>query len=164
MLQTNAKCGLNEGLLADLFFAQMGSSDFAGAEKTTNLLVAEYPADPNVYGWRAQAREKLGDISGAYADMITALSLFPNPSTVSLSVHDDAARLAAKMGNFCDAVAILRDYIAFGPEKRRTQQLVTIMRNWQQKGQCPPLSGTGTALVRFDPNKTVIVALNRGKW
>jgi clan AA aspartic protease (TIGR02281 family) len=155
--KTNAKCGLNEELLTDLFFAQKGSSDFPGAEQTAKLLVAQYPADPHAYGWRAQAREKLGDIAGAYADMSTALSLFLDPSDVLLSVYDDIARLAARTGHPCDAVATLRDYIAFDPENRRTQQLTTVMRNWQQSGRCPPLSGTGTALMRFDPNKTAII-------
>src|ERR1700730_2971822 len=51
----------------------------------------------------------------------------------------------------------LRDYIAFDPEKRRTQQLTTLMRGWQQDGSCAPLSGTGSALLRFDPNATAII-------
>jgi predicted Zn-dependent protease len=129
VMQTNAKCGPNEELLTDLFFAQKGSSDFGGAEQTASLLITQYPADPNVYGWRAQAREKLGDMVGAYADMRTALSLFPDPKVVWLSVYDDVAQLAAKTGHPCDAVATLRDYIAFDWENRRTQQLATVMRN-----------------------------------
>jgi clan AA aspartic protease (TIGR02281 family) len=155
--QTNAKCGTNEELLASLFFAQMNSSDYGGAEQTAGLLVTQYPADPNVYGWRSQVREKRGDVVGAYADMQTALSLFSDPSNVDLSVYDDVARLAVKTGHPCDAVATLRDFIAFAPEKRRTQQLATMMRNWQQSGGCAPLSGIGTALVRYDPNETVIL-------
>jgi clan AA aspartic protease (TIGR02281 family) len=155
--KTNDKCGMNEELLADLFFAEKGSSDFVSAERTANQLVGEYPADPNAYGWRAQARERLGDIAGAYADMRIALSLFPDPTVVLLSVYDDIARLAYKAGHPCEAVATLRDYIAFDPEERHTQQLSTVMKNWEQVGGCQTMSGVGTAQLRFDPNATQIV-------
>jgi clan AA aspartic protease (TIGR02281 family) len=155
--QTETKCGPNEELLVAVFTARLRSSNFVGAERTADKLVAEYPADPNVYGWRAQPREKRNNFAGAYADMRTALSLFLDPSDVALSVYYDLARLAAKAGHPCEAVVTLRDYIAFDPEKRRTQQLTTLMRGWQQDGSCAPLSGTGSALLRFDPNATAII-------
>jgi hypothetical protein len=155
--QSERRCGPNEDLLTDLFFAQTGSSDFSGAERTASQLVTQYQADPHVYEWRAQVREKRGDIVGAYVDMRTALSLFPDPLNVTLSVYDYAARLAERTGRPCDAVATLRDYIAFDPENRRTPQLTTVMRNWQQSGACPLMSGTGTAFVRFSPNGRVAV-------
>jgi len=155
--QTAAKCGANEELLPKVFWAQLRSSDFAAAERTADQLVVKYPADPNVFGWRAEAREKRGNFAGAYADMRTALSLFLDPSDVALSVYYNLARLAAKAGHPCEAVVTLRDYIAFDPENRRTQQLTTLMRGWQSEGSCAPLTGTGSALLRFDPNAAGIV-------
>jgi aspartyl protease family protein len=155
--QTKAKCGTNEELLSAVYEAQMRSSDFPAAEQTSNQLVAAFSADPNVYGWRAETREKNGNFSGAYADQRTALSLFLDPSNVALSVYYDLARLAARTGHFCEAVATLRDYIAYDAENRRTQQLATIMRNWQARGSCAPSFGTGSAFLRYDPNSTMIV-------
>src|SRR5262249_37140476 len=38
-----------------------------------------------------------------------------------------------------------------------TQQLTTVMGDWQNQGACAPLTGTGTALLRFDPNGPAIV-------
>jgi Aspartyl protease len=154
---TTAKCGPNEELLSYVLRAQYLSSDFSGADRTANQLVAQYPADPTAYNWRAQAREKLGNVVGAYADMRTTLSLFLDPSDVALSAYYDVARLAAKTGHPCDAMTTLRDYIAYDPDNRRTQQLATMMRGWQQMGACAPLSGVGRAFVRFDPNATVKV-------
>jgi aspartyl protease family protein len=155
--QTAAKCGANEELLAAVFAAQLRSSDFVAAERTADQLILEYPADPSVFGWRAEAREKRGNFAGAHADMRTALSFFLDPSDVALSVYYRLARLAAKTGHPCEAVVTLRDYIAFGPENRRTQQLTTLMTGWQSEGSCAPLSGTGSALLRFDPNATAII-------
>jgi len=54
-------------------------------------------------------------------------------------------------------VVTLRDYIAFDTENRRSQQLTTLMRGWQREGSCAPLTGTGSALLRFDPNAAGIV-------
>jgi len=142
--QTAAKCGSNEELLGPVFTAQLRSSDFVAAERTADRLVVEYPADPNVFSWRAEAREKRVNFSGAYADMRAALSLFRDPANVHLSVYYDLARLAAKAGHPCEAVVTLRDYIAFDPENRRTQQLSTLIRGWQSEGSCAPLSGTGS--------------------
>ena len=156
--QTNAKCGLNEELLTDLLIAQWGSSDLSGAEGTANQLVAQYPADPKVYGWRAQIWEKQGNLVGAYTDRRTELSLVLDPSDVDLlSVYYDVARLAANTGHPCDAVATLRDYLAYDQEKRRTPRLATLMRGWQQAGSCAPLLGIGSFYQRFGPNETVKV-------
>ena len=155
--QAEAKCGPNEEMLTAVFTAQMRSSDFGEAERIASELIAQYPADPHVYGWRAEAREKRGNLVDAYADMRTGLSLFLDPSDVALSVYYDVARLAAKTGHPCDAVVTLRDFVAFDPERRRTQQLATVMQDWQTKGACTPLSGRGTALIRFDPNGMAII-------
>lgn len=61
------------------------------------------------------------------------------------------------MGRVCEAVATLRDYIAYGPESRLTQQLATVMQGWQQEGSCAPSSGKGAAFLRYDPNSPAIV-------
>jgi clan AA aspartic protease (TIGR02281 family) len=153
------KCGPNEDLLVDLFRAQVGSSDLPGAEETANQLAEEYPADPAVYRSRANVRERRGNIRGALADDRTALSLSPEPEYVPLAVYDDISRLEAKVGRPCDAAATLRDFIAFDPEGRRSQQLTTMIGNWQRSGSCPPLYGTGTAHVRYNQNARPVVAV-----
>src|SRR5258708_22902294 len=89
--------------------------------------------------------------------MAGGVSLLLGPSDAAVSVYYDLARLAAKAGHPCGAVVTLRDYIAFDPENRRTQQLTTLMRGWQSEHSCAPLSGTGSALLRFDPNATAII-------
>jgi len=155
--QMKAKCGQDEDLLVTLLYAQFLSSDLVGADGTANELVAQYPADYNAYSWRSQVREKRGDVPGAYADKRTALTLFPDPSNVALQDNYDLALLAVKAGFPCEGVATLRDYIAFDPEKRHTQQLTTLMGVWQTQGSCAPLSGTGSAFLRYDPQATAII-------
>jgi clan AA aspartic protease (TIGR02281 family) len=155
--QTTAKCGEREELLRPVLEAQMQSSDFATAEETANKLIAVDPANPRVYAWRSEARERRGDVNAAYSDMQRAFSLFVDPSNVALSVYYRIARLAGKTNHTCEAAAVLRDFIAYDPEKRRTQQLDTMIRGWQQQGSCPPMSGVGSALLRYDPNATSII-------
>ena len=151
--QAKEKCGPNEELLTDLFFAQTGSSDFGGAERTASQLVAQFPAEPHAFELRAQVREKRGDVVGAYVDMRTALSLFPDPLNVGLSIYDFAARLAEKTGHPCDAVATLRDYIAFDPGAAphpETHHLKCEIGN--RAAHVRPCRGMGTAFAsRFSP-------------
>jgi clan AA aspartic protease (TIGR02281 family) len=155
--RSKSRCGPNEELLVAVYTAHVRSADFAGGEATADEIVAAYPADPNAYGWRAEARQQRGNFAGAYTDMRTALALFLDPAAVALSVYYDVARLAAKTGHPCEGAATLRDFIAFDPENRRTQQLATIMNDWQKQGACVPLSGTGRFLLRYDPNSSIII-------
>jgi len=151
------KCGANEELRPLMLVAQINSSDLTGANKTAEQLVAANPADPQVYGWRAQIREKLGDVAGAYLDQQKALNLFPDPSTVAAQVYYDLARLADSLAQPCEAADIMRDYLAFDPAARRTAQVSTLLREWQSKGACPSPFGSGTAQLRYDPKLPVIV-------
>jgi clan AA aspartic protease (TIGR02281 family) len=155
--KTGAKCGLDDELLESLYAAHEQSSDFIDAEHDAGELIKRDPADRSVYAWRAEAREALGNFEGAYSDFKISLSLYIDPSNVDVSVYYDVARLAAQAGHYCDAVLTLRDYVAFNPEQRRTQQIATLMRDWQQKGACPPLNGTGTAFLRFDAHAAAII-------
>jgi aspartyl protease family protein len=152
------KCGPNEELLPMVFTAQMRSSDFIGAERTADQLIAAYSINPDFYLWRAEAREKLSNFVGAYGDMRITLSLVTNPSLGTFTTYYGLASLASKLGRHCEAAATMRDYVAFDPEKRSTQQLTTIMREWQTQGSCDPLLGTGSALIRFDPKAPGIIA------
>jgi clan AA aspartic protease (TIGR02281 family) len=138
-------------------WAERFPSDFLAAERSSNDLAVQYPTDPSAYRSRADTSEKLGDIPGALTDMRTALSLLPDPSHVALSVYYDLARLEGKIGQYCEAVATLRDYIAYDPKNRRTQQLTTVMQNWQQQGSCAPSSGTGSAFLHYDPRSDAII-------
>ena len=154
---TAAKCGGGNDMLPAVFAAEAGLSQFADAERTANKIIAEYPADPDAYGWRAQAREGRGDIEGAYADMKTALLLFPDPSNVAAEVYYDTAKLAEKLGKPCEAGAFLRDYLAYDIETRRNQQIDTLIKQWQKEGSCPPVFGTGSASIRFKKHDAAII-------
>jgi clan AA aspartic protease (TIGR02281 family) len=151
------QCGADDRLLPLVFPAQMGLSDFIGAEKTANSIIIQFPADPSAFGWRSQAREKQGNFPGAYLDMQKALLLFPDPSVIAEQVYYDTARLAAKSGHPCDAVLTLRDFIAYDAHARRDQQISTLMQDWQKQGNCPPLSGTGNATLRYNANAAGII-------
>lgn len=151
------QCGASKDLLPSVFSAHMGLGNFKEAESAAETLIAEYPADPSVYGWRSQAREKQDKITGAYEDMLKALSLFPDPAKVSVQVYYDAARLAARAGYPCEAIGTLRDYLAFDMRPRRTQQIDTLMKDWQKQGSCAQLFGNGSASIRYSTRASAIL-------
>ena len=153
------QCGsIDDTLLLLKFNAQMGLSDYVEAEKSAKSnMILQAPSDPDVFGWRSEAREKLSNFAGAYSDMQWALLLFSDPSKVVLQTYYDTARLAARAGHPCDAISILRDFIAYDAHERRTQQLSTLMQSWQKQGNCPILSGIGNAMLHYNANASGII-------
>jgi len=96
-----AKCGPNQDLLASIYKAQALTNDYVNGEKTADEMVADYPAAPSVYAWRSMAREKNGNMAGAYADMRTELSLIPDQRTIPLRTAAELAGLSDASGNPC---------------------------------------------------------------
>jgi aspartyl protease family protein len=135
----------------------MGLADYVNAERTADDLVARNPAAPDAFGWRAEAREKHGNFAGAYADMRKALLLFPDPSKVAVQVYYDTGRLAVESGYPCEAVATLRDYVAYDVHQRKTQQLATVMNDWQLRGACSDAFGVGRAILRYNTSNPAII-------
>jgi Tfp pilus assembly protein PilF len=70
------RCGTHQDLLPLLFTAQIGLSDFTAARQTGDQLTQIFPQDPSAWAWRAEAREKVGDFEGSFADWRRALALF----------------------------------------------------------------------------------------
>jgi clan AA aspartic protease (TIGR02281 family) len=135
----------------------MGLAEYVNAERTADDLVASNPAAPDAFGWRAEAREKNGNFAGAYADMRKALLLFPDPSRVAAQVYYDTGRLAVESGYPCEAVATLRDFVAYDVRERKTQQLATLMKDWQSRGACPDPFGVGRAILRYNTSSPAII-------
>jgi clan AA aspartic protease (TIGR02281 family) len=152
-----SKCGPNQDLLASIYTAQVLINDYVNAETTADDMVTAFPAAPTAYGWRSMAREKNGNLSGAYADMRVELSLFPDPKTIPLRSFYELAHLADGAGNPCEAIAVLRDYVAYDALNRQTQQISAMTSDWQKKGACPPQTGAGTALLHYDPRSGAII-------
>jgi len=152
-----AMCGPNSDLLASVFTAQTLMSDYVGAEKTGDELIASYPAASTSYGWRALAREKNGNVAGAYADLQIAVGLVPDPKTIAFQSYFDLARLADGAGKPCEAIATLRDYVAFDALHRQTPQITTLTADWQKKAACPALAAAGSASLHYDMKPGVIV-------
>ncbi|WP_133218558.1 retropepsin-like aspartic protease [Paracraurococcus ruber] len=151
------RCGLDEALLHPRLQAQLLSADLAGAARTADELVERYPADPQAWGWRAELREKAGDWTAAAQDWRQALGRFADPGNVALSTYYSLARAEARAGRPCDALLTLRDFVAFDPVQRRTQQLGTLMRDWRQQGGCPAPFGSGGAELRYDARAGAVI-------
>ena len=154
---SRAACGRDDGMLYPLLQAQLGSAELAGAARTADELVETFPTDPNVWGWRADLREKAGDFKAAVRDWHHAQARFPDPQTVALSVYYSTARAEARAGRPCDAVLTIRDFIAYDPRQRRTQQVETILHEWRERGGCPAPFGQGASMTRYNPTASAVV-------
>ncbi|MCB2082051.1 MAG: hypothetical protein KDD76_05390, partial [Rickettsiales bacterium] len=114
---TQDKCGSDESLQTILLHAQLGSSDYVGAQTTADNLIKEHPSSPDLHLWRSQVHEARGNLENAYEDLSKALYLLPDPSYATSKVFYDLSHMAAKMGQPCEAVNILRDLYYVRPVK-----------------------------------------------
>lgn len=154
---TEAACGPNEDLLPIVFFSQKGSSDFAGAEETANILLEKHPGSSRIYAWRAEARHGRGDLDGAYEDLSRSIYLVSDPDRVNPVGVEQLAKLAAEAGRPCEAIAVMRDFAAMYPEKWKMPAVRTMMEKWRKDGSCPPPFGSGTASMKYSPSAKSIL-------
>ena len=151
------RCGANDDLTSLLYHAQRGSADFKGAEKTVNDLLKRHSSAGPLYRWRAEARYGRGDIQGAYLDYRKSMELVPDPTKIVASGIDRLTQLAIEANRPCEAVSIMRDFIAMDNAKRRTSAVMRNIAEWRKAGSCPPAFGKGEAHLAFDPKREIIL-------
>lgn len=154
---TEKKCGLNEDLLTPLSLAQKNSGDFDGAEKSITRIIDLYPNAARAYFERGEVRAAHGDYSGSYEDFRKAIYVYSDPSTILYRGFDALAKDAVKLGRPCEAVATIRDYIAFDSLERRSPQLLGLIAAWQKQGACPSASGNGIARLKYTRTANAII-------
>ena len=153
----HSQCKLDENLTAIKILALKGLSDFKAAEALTNQILEEHPSSIKAYQWRYEARKGMGNLQGAYEDLKKVLDLLPNPAQAASWIYYDLAHLAAKLDKPCEAVNLIRDYVAYDHVARQTPQMQNLISQWQEKGNCQPPFGKGSARFVFDRAAPVVV-------
>jgi len=75
----NGRCGVLNELLPRQLAALLLLSDYKRALPVADQLVTAFRADPQAWGWRAEANDNLGNLDAAVEDYRKALNLFPQP-------------------------------------------------------------------------------------
>jgi hypothetical protein len=117
--------------------ARMQVQDFQGAVADADVLIADAPGDSDFYGWRAEAKTKLGDFDGAVADLRKASDVAPNAIWPAIKI----ASLFEKMNRPCDGVQMLSYVLKNEPESANNQNVDVTLDRLIRGGCADPLAG-----------------------
>ena len=111
-------------------------SDFTTAENVATNLIKLEPYSDNGYFLRALAREGSGSLKGAIDDYVTAIELFGNKDRISSVSYYKMAREYEKLGQFCDAMLAIEQWVALDPSRHDTSQTRAMLADYAAKGGC----------------------------
>jgi len=116
-------------------------SDYQRAASVASDLIALEPFSDNGYFLRAVAYDRGGSTRQAIDDYVTAIELFGNKQQISSVSYMNLARAYEKLGQFCDAVSPIEDWIAIDPQRHDTSQTRAIIADYTAKGHCQSAAG-----------------------
>ncbi|OYX79845.1 MAG: hypothetical protein B7Y77_01340 [Bradyrhizobium sp. 35-63-5] len=156
-----ARCNSSAELLEPAYMAYERLSDHLSAIRIASELMRLDPAYPRWPYLRGSAYEQKRDYQHALNDYVTTLQLFQNTSNVVVNEFYRISRMFDALGRPCEAITPLETYIAFDPSTRRTNQLVTLIKNYSAKGNCQQTYANGAdRILMQDGNNVVDVTVN----
>ena len=129
------RCKGSAELLDNAVELLMTLSDFQKAHELTGTLVRDDPAYARYRYLRGWAAEKLGRLDESLLDHIAALNLLGDPRQVAGSVFYEVARAHARLGQYCEAITPMQQWVSYDLA-RDTSQTNTIIREFAEKGKC----------------------------
>ncbi len=97
-------------------------SDFTTAEAIASNLIKLEPFGDNGYFLRAVARDGSKSLKTAIDDYVTAIELFGDKDGISSISYYNMARDYEKLGQFCDAMLPIEQWIALDPARHASSR------------------------------------------
>jgi predicted aspartyl protease len=140
----SSQCGGNAQALRGAVNLFLKLSDYTTAETVASDLIRLEPFNDNGYFLRAMARDGNKSLKGAIDDYVTALELFGNKDRISSVGYYKMARDYERLGQFCDAMLPIEQWIALDPSRHDTSQTQAILSDYAAKGGCAAATSGGT--------------------
>jgi clan AA aspartic protease (TIGR02281 family) len=132
----SSQCGGYAPALRGAINLLLKLSDYTTAENVASDLIKLEPFNDNGYFLRALARDGNKSLKGAIDDYVTALELFGNKDRISSIGYYRMARDYEKLGQFCDAILPIEQWVALDPSLHNTSQTQAILSEYTAKGGC----------------------------
>jgi clan AA aspartic protease (TIGR02281 family) len=143
-VQFSSQCGGFAPALRGAANVLLRLSDYTTAENVSSDLIKLEPFDSNGYFLRALARDGNKSPKGAIDDYITSIELFGNKDRIGAAVYYKMAGDYANLGQFCDALLPIEQWIALDPSRHTTSQTQAMLSDFTAKGGCAAAT-TGNA-------------------
>jgi aspartyl protease family protein len=132
----SSQCGGYAPALREAINVLLKLSDFSTAESIASNLIKLEPFQDNGYFLRALARDGRKSYKSAIEDYVTAIELFGNKEHISSVSYYYMARAYEKLGQFCDAMLPIEEWVALDPSRNQTSQTQAILSDYASKGGC----------------------------
>jgi clan AA aspartic protease (TIGR02281 family) len=139
----SSQCGGYAPALRGAVNSLLKLSDYATAETVASDLIKLEPYNDNGYYLRAVARDGNQSLKSAIADYVTAIELFGNKDRISSVGYYKMARDYERLGQFCDAMLPIEQWIAIDPSRHDTSQTRAVLSDYAAKGGCAAATSGG---------------------
>jgi aspartyl protease family protein len=132
----SSQCGGYAPALREAVNVLLKLSDFSTAETIAANIIKLEPFEDNGYFLRALARDGKKSYKSAIEDYVTAIQLFGNKARISSVSYYYMARDYEKLGQFCDAMLPIEEWVALDPSRNQTSQTQAMLSDYASKGGC----------------------------
>jgi len=139
----SSQCGGYAPALRGAINTLLKLSDYTTAETAAADLIRLEPYNDNGYFLRALARDGNKSFKGAIDDFVTAIELFGNKDRISSTSYYKMARDYEKLGQFCDAMLPLEQWVALDPSRHDSSQVQAMLSDYAAKGGCAAATSGG---------------------
>jgi len=145
----SAQCGGHAPALRGAINTLLKLSDYTTAESVASDLIKLEPFNDNGYFLRALARDGNRSFKAAIDDYVTAIELFGNKDRISSVSYLKIARDYEQLGQFCDAMLPIQQWVALDPSRHDTSQTQAILSGYAAKGGCAAAAATSGSTETF---------------
>jgi clan AA aspartic protease (TIGR02281 family) len=139
----SAQCGGYALALRGAINVLLKLSDFSTAESIAANLIKLEPFEDNGYFLRALARDGQKSYKSAIEDYVTAIELFGSKDRISSVSYYNMARDYEKLGQFCDAMLPIEQWVALDPSRNESSKTQAILSDYAAKGGCAAATSGG---------------------
>ncbi len=111
-------------------------SDYPKAIKIADRLIAMEPFHDNGYFLRGLAHFRSHQSEKAIDDFVTAIELFENKTKIASSGYVYLSKSYARLGQYCDAIAPIKSWIAIDPDRHETSRTRAMIEALRDRGSC----------------------------
>jgi aspartyl protease family protein len=115
-------------------------SDYQRAVELATDLIDMEPNGDNGYYLRALAYDRNNRCEQAIADYSSAVELFGDKEKISSVGYESMSRCYEQLGQYCDAMLPIENWVAIDPEQHDNDQTQAILRRLSNKGKCAQAS------------------------
>jgi clan AA aspartic protease (TIGR02281 family) len=132
----SSQCGGYAPALRGAVNTLLKLSDYTTAETIAADLIRLEPHADEGYFLRAVARDGNKSFKGAIDDYVTAIELFGNKDRISSIGYYRMALDYEKLGQFCDAMLPLEQWVAIDPAHHDSSRVQAMLSDYAAKGGC----------------------------